>query len=332
MGLVAATLALAPRPVADLLPDPLAAGARAADAYAASPRRSPRLPATIDADPAGAGVTGDRLLEEPFGAMGTVCVVAVTAGLRDEKRRPPCALRGRPRRDRRVRARALTVRPRERPERPERRRRRVGRCRRAPPRGVAPGGPRPYGDRREVRPDDPARARRRRLRPRVRRARPRSAAVSDPRSSCTRRDRGRHGWGPRAARDRRRCRPGRDRQGLRSRSHSGGDAGRPGRRCPERSSISAATSPSAVSRPTAGRGASRSPIRVGRRSILGHARASLRCGRNVGARPPALRPGRIAPPPDRPGDRRARGSGAAGGHGRRARTAQRQKRTPRPSR
>ena len=28
---------------------------------------------------------GDRLLEEPFAAMGTACVVAVTAGLRDEK-------------------------------------------------------------------------------------------------------------------------------------------------------------------------------------------------------------------------------------------------------
>ncbi len=31
-------------------------------------------------------MTGARLLEEPFGAMGTICVVAITAGLPDQKR------------------------------------------------------------------------------------------------------------------------------------------------------------------------------------------------------------------------------------------------------
>ena len=84
IGLVAAALALGPvlwlTFFRVLSPQTLARPARTA----ATPAPVPP-PATRDPDPNGAGVIGDRLLEEPFAAMGTVGVVAVTTGRLDEK-------------------------------------------------------------------------------------------------------------------------------------------------------------------------------------------------------------------------------------------------------
>ena len=255
-----------------------------------------------------------RLQRESFRAMGTICAVAATAEPNDVGSAPPRARRraGARWRPASVPSRAST-------------RAATSRGSTAPP---APGSPSTRGSstrspprcaartetRRTVRPDDPSGARRRRLRPLLRAAR-RAAAGSARRLACRRAHR-------RSTADSGRARVERgaavDLGGIgkgfaatRALDAMRDSLARADR---ERSSISAATSPSGAPLPRAGRGAWTSPTRE-HPTASPERSSSTRGGvATSGTRHAALRARRTAPPPHRPCDRRARRRRPALGH------------------
>ena len=98
-------------------------------------------------------------------------------------------------------------------------------------------------------------------------------AVAARRLACGRAHRRRPEPGQGSRRAGRRRRPRRDRQRLRGNARARRDAGRLARRCPEGSSISAATSPSGAAHPKAGPGAWTSQTREGASRVAWNARA-----------------------------------------------------------
>ncbi len=215
--------------------------------------------------------------------------------------------RGRPGRGtgggRGLRAGALPLPAQQRPVAAQRGRRRVGPVGRRLARDAAARAPSPRGDRRPLRPDRPPRARRGRLRPLVRAARgaPRSPSGGLARR---RRNRARRARGPCPARARRGRRPRRHRQGLRGPARTRGDArGRPA----HRGGLVDLGGDIAVRGETPEGGAWRIAVADPRRPGRDARRPRPRGRRRRDVRPgrPPLRPGPVAPPPDRPGDGRA---------------------------
>src|SRR6476661_4076459 len=215
----------------------------------------------------------------------------------------------------RLRARAFAFRSGQRPLPPQRCRRPVDPGRPPAARGARSRAPRTGGHRRPLRSNGAPGTGGRRLRPFLRAARGARGPLGG-RLARRHVDRARPAERPREARTGLVRRPRRNRQGLRSRtrarSHARGLAGscrwtrRPRRR--HRSSRRVAGR-----RPVADRG--RRPAPSGR-DARGPC-AGPRGSRHLGPRRAAVRPCRLAPPPDRPRDRRVGARRAAHGHGRR---------------